>query len=90
MEFIESESEVGYYYSYRNEQGEKYVALEGLDPNQTHEPSAMEQFMLDHYSFFSLMYWGVLVATLVFLIGNFIVIPLYLRLKHGLPLFEEQ
>lgn len=90
MQWIESESKVGYYYTFVNGDGEKIVALGGLDPTQIHTPYGIELFMLNHFDSFAAFYWLLLLATFVYLAGTFIVIPLYFRWKRGLPLFEEQ
>ena len=90
MEWIESETKEGYYYTFIHENGEKYTSIMGLDPNQVNSPQAVEKFILNNYETFALAYWGLLFATFVYLAGTYIFIPLYLRLKRGLPIFEEQ
>ena len=90
MERIEAESKVGYYDTYHNEQGEVYLVLGGLDVQQIHTPGALESFLLAHYDSFALAYWGLALATFTYLIGSYLVIPLYVRLKQGLPFFVEQ
>ena len=90
MNWIELESEAGYYDTFMSESGDKYVALRGLDPRLVHSPSGIEAFMLEHYDFFALVYWGLIVALFVYLAGTYFIIPLYLRHKRNLPLFSEQ
>jgi len=90
MELIETESKAGYYYTFVGEDGQTYLVLEGLDPSMVHTPQAVESFMLAHYDFFALAYSGLLLATFVYLAGTYLIIPLYLRWKQGLPFFGEQ
>lgn len=90
MEWIETESKPGYYNAFKHENGDTYLVLDGLSPNMIHTPGTLESFMLEHYGFFALLYWGLALATFVYLIGIYIVIPLYLRVRRGLPFFAEQ
>lgn len=90
MEWIEAESKEGYYDVFLHENGEKYIVLEGLDPELIRTPSTLESFMLDNYSLFALLYVGVLLATFTYLIGVYLIIPQYVRLRRGLPFFAEQ
>lgn len=79
MEFLPEESVAGKYDVYRHESGEKYIVLEGLDPQQIHEPGTLETFMHEHYNTFEVFYWLLLLATLVYVIGKFLITPLYCR-----------
>jgi hypothetical protein len=87
MEWIETESKPGHYDTFINEAGDKYVVLDGLSPAMVHTPSALESFMTTHYDFFALTYWGLLLVVFTYLIGSYLVIPAYVRIRRGLPLF---
>jgi len=76
LQFIETESRPGHFKVYVSESGERYVVIEGLHPNSIKETHAPERFMQTHYDFFAMLYTLLIIATLVYLIGTYIVIPL--------------
>lgn len=79
MEYLPSESKSGHYKAYQNENGKKYLVLEGLDPNDIHAPGALEQFTHRHYDVIATMYWVLMALTFSYLIVTYIAVPLWMR-----------
>jgi hypothetical protein len=90
MRLLQDESQSGYFEVYLSDSGERYIVLEGLDVNQIHTPGIIETYLLKNYDSFEMMYWGMFTVTFVYLLGTYIILPLYWRLKNGPPLFSEQ
>ncbi len=82
LKHIGVESRPGRFDVYENESGERYVVIDGLHPNSIKDTFALEHFMLTHYGFFATLYTLLIVATLVYLIGTYIVIPLLHVYRH--------
>ena len=89
MQLNLEESRPGKYDVYSSSDGETYIVIDGLDVNQIHKPYGLEAFMLNNYDVAAGFYWILILATFVFLIGKFIVTPLYNRFNQGLPILED-
>lgn len=81
MEFLPEASQPRKYRAFLNEDGEKYIVLEGLDENVIHDPGVLETFLHLHYDFFEGMYWILLFVSLFYVCMIHVVLPLYLKLK---------
>lgn len=77
MQLIPEASKYGSYYAFDSETGERFIMLEGLDPDAWHTPSGLEAFMLTHYEAFALGYSLLIFAVFTYLIVRFLVVPLY-------------
>lgn len=76
LQFIEEESRPGHFNVIVSESGERYVIIDGLHAGSIKETIGLEHFMQTHYDFFAMLYALLIVATLVYLIGSYIIIPL--------------
>ena len=89
MEWVSEITKSGYSI-FTNTQGEEYLVIRGLDPNQIHTPGVIETFLVENYALLALGYWILLFATFAYLIIKFIYLPLRARRAAGLPLFAEE
>lgn len=81
MELVPEASKYGSFYAFDSESGERFLLLEGLDPEQWHEPSGIEAFMLAHYDAFATLYSLLIFGVFSYLIIHHIITPLYKQ--HG-------
>ncbi len=79
MEYVPDQSKEGMYDVFLSSDGKKFYVLEGLSINDPVISPPIQQFVHEHYAFFSVMYWIILGCTLTYLTGVFIVIPLMRR-----------
>lgn len=77
MDYLQDESKPGYYDMFQNNQdGKKYIVLDGLNPADIHTPGVLEQWTHQRYSQLELVYWIIFFVTLIYLILTYLAIPL--------------
>ena len=77
MKLVPEKSKPDHYEVYQHDNGETYVVLDGLSPDNIHAPTVLEQFLLTHYDTIALIYWCLLILTLGFVFLTQVAKPLY-------------
>lgn len=89
MELTHIEEKNGYSL-WQNNANDTYIVIDGLDPNQVHTTGLIEGFMVEHYAFFAVVYWILLVLVFAYVTVKHLFLPIQKRVAGGGSLFLEE